>query len=346
MPEMSEIFHWSETRFKLQQWVDSSGCSEGLAAQVIAHEGFKEIEPIHPHGGRDGSKDAICKKNEKIWIMAVYFPRGEKKFTELKKKFLGDLKGVKSNNANGIVFITNQDVTDSQRKSLITKGKPYLVDLFPLVRVTHILDLPAMHGVRKQFLGISFEATESLKEQKLEPYVNHNQSSAVEKEKICNLLLADHIGNSVKDDIIQGFSLISDSFTKIFLELDSIINKEILAKNINDLLNLLSGLDEKIRNHFNAATKQKLGKDIKELSQTTERSDKKGIADYLDVKLSELSTKIDGIKILISKTQLEKQSTQFSFEKGKSDLNDVKLLHEDLIKESLRIFINYKKNEL
>jgi hypothetical protein len=109
-------------------------------------------------GGKDGRKDAIALKDGQRWLMAVYFPRGQKDFQIIKQKFLDDLSGVPSNDAGAIAFVTNQELTLAERKAL-KKAASVSVELYHLERITTILDKPAMSGVRKQFLGIDFAET-------------------------------------------------------------------------------------------------------------------------------------------------------------------------------------------
>lgn len=60
----------------------------------------------------------MCSFNGRQWIGAVYFPRGEKSFSIVKSKFEHDLQGVEKNDAVGIAFVTNQEITVANRKEL------------------------------------------------------------------------------------------------------------------------------------------------------------------------------------------------------------------------------------
>ena len=86
--------------------------------------------------------------------MAAYFPRGVKRFQSIKKKFQHDLVGVTTNGAQGIVFVTNQELTHRERNEVRKAAKATPVELFHLERITAILDSPPMAGIREQFLGI------------------------------------------------------------------------------------------------------------------------------------------------------------------------------------------------
>lgn len=78
----------SETRFKLRNWDKGQAESEGLAAIVLAHSGYEQIDPIHPLGGPDGGKDIVCYLNGRKWIGAIYFPSNEQSYTDIKKQVL------------------------------------------------------------------------------------------------------------------------------------------------------------------------------------------------------------------------------------------------------------------
>lgn len=145
---------WDDTWRRLLDWTNGQGPSERLAAQALASEGFLSIDPTHPLGGPDGGKDAVCTKAGKRWVMAVYFPHGKQRFNTIKAKFSHDLKGVAPNGAEGIAFVTNQQLKDAERDTLKEVAAPILVELFHLDRLTGILDRPEMAGIRRQFLGI------------------------------------------------------------------------------------------------------------------------------------------------------------------------------------------------
>lgn len=150
------INRWDETWHRLREWTKGQAPSERLAAQLLLHEGYKDLDPSHPLGGKDGGKDAVCFKNGNKWIMAVYFPRGQQDFEAIKTKFLDDLKGVAANQAVGIAFVTNQELRLAERPILQEAAKPVDVDLFHLERITTILDKPELVSIRKQFLEIDF----------------------------------------------------------------------------------------------------------------------------------------------------------------------------------------------
>ena len=150
---------YDETWHRLREWTKGQAPSERLAAQILIQEGFSGLDPSHPLGGKDGGKDAIASKDGMRFSMAVYFPRGTQTFKAIRAKFDSDLAGAKHNSAEGIAFVTNQELTLSQREKLKKMAAPIVVELYHLERITMILDTPAMGKVRAQFLEIDGESS-------------------------------------------------------------------------------------------------------------------------------------------------------------------------------------------
>jgi tetratricopeptide (TPR) repeat protein len=142
---------WDETWHRLREWTAGQGSSERLAAQILMEDGFTGLDPSHPLGGKDGKKDAIAERSGAKWVMAAYFPRGRKPFNKIKEKLLSDFEGVGQNNAEGLAFVTNQELSLGERSDL-RKASPGPVDIYHLERITAILDKPSMQSVRAQFL--------------------------------------------------------------------------------------------------------------------------------------------------------------------------------------------------
>ncbi|MDM5155605.1 hypothetical protein QUF88_17960 [Bacillus sp. DX1.1] len=103
----------------------------------------------------------VCIKGGIKWIGACYFPRGQQTFREIKDKFSHDLEGIERNSVDGLAFITNQELTLSQRSEL-TKLTGYEVDIFHLERVVNLLNSPDNYGVRLEFLDIEITIEEQL----------------------------------------------------------------------------------------------------------------------------------------------------------------------------------------
>ena len=162
-----------ETWHRLLEWDKGQASAERLAAVVLLSDGFRNIDPSHPLGGRDGLKDMILTNNGTKWVGAVYFPRGQQCFTDIKSKFNHDLEGVKQNNANGIVFVTNQELRLSERKELTEIDEDIDVQIYHLERLAALLNSPTNYGVRMEFLEI-----EMSKEEQLAFFANQNQKIA------------------------------------------------------------------------------------------------------------------------------------------------------------------------
>jgi hypothetical protein len=146
---------WDETWHRLREWTNGQAPSERLAAQVVLSDGFAGLDPSHPLGGKDGGKDAVCTRDGKRWVMAAYFPRGQQTFAAIKKKFSADLRGARSNGAEGFAFVTNQELALAQRAELTRVATPLEVEVYHLERVTTILDSPPLLKVREQFVGVA-----------------------------------------------------------------------------------------------------------------------------------------------------------------------------------------------
>jgi len=144
---------WDETWHRLQAWTNGQAQSERLSAQILLSEGFTRLDPSHPLGGKDGGKDAICRRDGLRWVMASYFPRGQQDFKTIEAKFMNDLASASTNDVHGIAFVTNQELRQAERREL-TEAANLRVELYHLERLTAILDQPSMASVRKQFLQI------------------------------------------------------------------------------------------------------------------------------------------------------------------------------------------------
>lgn len=142
-----------ETWHRLLVWTRGQTPSERLAAQLLLDEGFTDLDPSHPLGGPDGGKDAVACRGGRTWVMAVYFPRDQQPFADIRKKFVADFRGVGRNAADGMVFVTNQEISLSERAQLkASVDGP--TELYHLERIAILLDQPRLAAVRHQFLLI------------------------------------------------------------------------------------------------------------------------------------------------------------------------------------------------
>lgn len=151
-----------ETWFRLLEWDKGQTPAERLAAIILTNEGFRNIDPSHPLGGKDGLKDMVISYNGARWIGAVYFPRGQQDFSEIKNKFIHDLDDVKKNGANGIAFVTNQELRLAERKDLSEIDANVDVQIYHLERIASLLNSPQYYGVRMEFLDMEMNKEEQL----------------------------------------------------------------------------------------------------------------------------------------------------------------------------------------
>ena len=149
-----------ETRSRLLEWDKGQAPSERLASIIIATDGFSNIDPSHPLGGKDGKKDGFLEKDDSKLILAVHFPRGQQSFLSIKKKFEDDIKGVKENHVDGIVFVTNQELRLNERNTLQRTDKNFLIEIYHLERLTTLLHVPENYGTRLEFLDIEMTSEE------------------------------------------------------------------------------------------------------------------------------------------------------------------------------------------
>lgn len=148
-----------DTRYTLVEWTGTQEDEERLSGSILDSEGYESVDPMHPLGGPDGIKDLKCTKDGIKFIGGCYFARGQQTFTTIKKKFSDDLKGVEKNNVEGFVFITNQEISVTERKKL-EQLAAHPVHIFHLERIIHVLNKPANFGIRLQFLDIEMTKEE------------------------------------------------------------------------------------------------------------------------------------------------------------------------------------------
>lgn len=108
-----EFLEW-----QLTFWRKGQAASERMSAVVLQADGYTNVAGRLPTGGSDGQADIDCHKGSVYFIAACYFPTEPKKFSEILKKFNGDMAGAKTNGASGFCFITGQKLTPSERLKL------------------------------------------------------------------------------------------------------------------------------------------------------------------------------------------------------------------------------------
>jgi predicted ATP-binding protein involved in virulence len=143
-----------ETWHRLNNWTYGRIAAEQLAAQILLDQGFTDFEPSQAITAHDDGKEASCVKDGQPWSITLYFPTSQVSFNNLKRKFEVDLAGVSKLNGTGIIFVTNQELTLTERTTLKDLCSPINLALFHLERIATILDQPHMQAIRQQFLFI------------------------------------------------------------------------------------------------------------------------------------------------------------------------------------------------
>lgn len=153
-----------DTEIKLLIWRDGQTKAERLCANLLDLDGFHSIDPQCPLGGPDGLKDVVCEKNGWKYIGAAYFPTTSQDFKSIKEKFVHDLKGVSTNKADGIAFLTNQKITPTERQGLIdiADKEGHKAIIYHIERIRVLLDSPLGFALRLEYLGIGMTLEEQL----------------------------------------------------------------------------------------------------------------------------------------------------------------------------------------
>jgi len=153
-----------DTELKLLHWRDGQTKAERLCADMLILDSFSAVDPQCPLGGPDGIKDVLCEKNGWKYVGAAYFAIGENTFSVIKTKFEGDLLGVSANNVDGIVFLTNQKLSPTERQKLIdiAEASDSKAILYHRERLRTLLDSPQGFGHRLEYLGIDMSKEEQL----------------------------------------------------------------------------------------------------------------------------------------------------------------------------------------
>jgi fido (protein-threonine AMPylation protein) len=196
----STILPPKDTELRLKFWRGDQVGAERLSATILHIDGFSSVDPQCPLGGPDGLKDARCEKGGWNYIAAVYFPNDKKPFRDVKKKFLGDLKGVAKNRSQGIVFLTNQTLTPGERDLLVGEAskKTHKAIIYHLERLRALLDSPSGYGARLEYLKIEMTSEEQLS------FFSHWNRSFSDRLRAESLLIIREVGKKI--DALAGLS--------------------------------------------------------------------------------------------------------------------------------------------
>ena len=144
----------ASTDTTLWDWRYGQTQAERLCADLLQIEGFSDIDPQCPLGGRDGRKDILCIRDGQKWVGAAYFPPTRSDFVVVKDKFVHDFMGVGRHNADAFVFLTNQRLTPGERAELVGVADPKPAEVYHQERIRSVLDSPKGYGMRLEYLRI------------------------------------------------------------------------------------------------------------------------------------------------------------------------------------------------
>lgn len=157
---------------KLKSYLDSNQMyrEQMCLALLSIDKRFSEVKPMHPRGGPDGGKDieAIYKDEQKAFGAVGFINQAndsnEQKKT-IQKKFKADTKNAlkKDNKPDYLVFFTNINFTQGEKKTLIkhAKDKGFKdCDIFDRERIRILLNSADGLATRFQYLDISLSEAE------------------------------------------------------------------------------------------------------------------------------------------------------------------------------------------
>ncbi len=150
------------------EWTLLNKCTgaqaERFGAALLSLAGFTAVDPQCPFGGPDGGRDATCRRAGKEYSAAMYFPKGSISFQKVQRKFKGDLAKKSAEVSVGFVFITNQRISPSERRTLseLATERSEEFELIHFERILAMLHTPEGYGVRLEFLGIEMTKEEQI----------------------------------------------------------------------------------------------------------------------------------------------------------------------------------------
>ena len=69
-----------ETWYRLLEWDKGQTPAERLAALILSSEGFRNVDPSHPLGGKDGLNDMVLSYQAKKVDWCSIFPKRPARF--------------------------------------------------------------------------------------------------------------------------------------------------------------------------------------------------------------------------------------------------------------------------
>lgn len=202
---------------RLLDWKSDQAASERLSSQILRIEGFQFLDPSHPLGGKDGTRDIVCTRNGKKWICAVYFPRGQKTIAVILKKFKHDIQTAIAENNAGFIFVTNQELRLSERDKLVKSAGSIAVEIYHLERISSIMNAPECYGIRLEFLDIEMTKDEQIafiaSRERNMLLLTQTIDSLYQKIESVSQITSNDLGGSIPLSKLQEFKNILDTIT-------------------------------------------------------------------------------------------------------------------------------------
>lgn len=204
---------FEETIHRLRGWQKGSSAAERLVGQLLFHEEYTHIEPIHPLGGPDQAHDLSCRYQDELWIAAVYFSSDTQtvSFTEIEKKFSLDFRGVDLHSAKGFAFFTNCHLTKGERNTLkiIASDANTKSEIYHQERIAQIVNRPVCYALRLEYFDIPMDHIEQTS---FFSSVQEAANKQMQRFDEALSLLSNRVDNNRAENTIDGLKKIIGSF--------------------------------------------------------------------------------------------------------------------------------------
>ena len=144
-----------ETWQRLLNWAYSPETAAFLTEQVLLDQGFTHLPPDHPLADAAGADAASCElyvKDGQRWLVATHFALAQHSFEQVKSQFLEQVTALAHISVNGLVFLTNQELSRNERIALKQLCTFALLEVFDLDRIATIIDSPRLGQARQRVL--------------------------------------------------------------------------------------------------------------------------------------------------------------------------------------------------
>lgn len=154
----------SDTEVRLSFWRSGPTQAERLCAGILRLEGYADVEPQSPLGGRDGRADIFCSRGGYTYVAAVYFPPTNQIFKDIFEKFNHDIEGATRHQRRAFAFFTNQRLSRGERGNLkeFALKRNLECEIYDVERIAGALDEASGYGLRAAYVGISMNHDEQI----------------------------------------------------------------------------------------------------------------------------------------------------------------------------------------